>query len=253
MLLEMDLIQPIWRKLVLVDAIDTEGEIVTNITKKIIIFGVTKFAEMLKFYIDTETTNKVAGFTVDREYIDSKYFNSNIPIKAFDEIDDIFPKEEYKILPVVGYNCMNRIREKVFNKIKEKGYEIDSFIHPTAYVASNCVMGEGNIILENTTIQPFVTIGSGNVFWSNCNISHHTKIGDYNFFAPASALAGNVEVAHHCFVGNNCTIKNGVTVMPYTLIGAGSYISANTQEYSVIVPNKSIILNDKRSIDIDLG
>jgi sugar O-acyltransferase (sialic acid O-acetyltransferase NeuD family) len=221
--------------------------------KKTIIFGVTKFAEMLRFYIDTETINKVAGFTVDRQYIGGSCFNSNIPIVAFDEIEKFFPKDEYKILPVIGYNGMNQTREKVFNKIKKKGYEIDSFIHPTAYVATNCIMGEGNIILENTTIQPFVTIGSGNVFWSNCNISHHTKIGDYNFFAPVSALAGNVEVTHHCFLGSNCTIRNSVKVLPYTLVSAGAYVSGNTQEYSVIVPVKSIILKDKLSVDIDLG
>lgn len=208
---------------------------------------------MLKFYIDTETPNKIKGFTVDREYLRGKCFNSSIPIVAFDEIEEIFPNNEYKILPVIGYNNMNQIREKVFNKIKEKGYEIDSFIHSTAYVASNCEIGEGNIILENTTIQPFVNIGSGNVIWSNCNISHHTTIGDFNFFAPVSSLAGNVEITHHCFLGNNCTIRNGVSVKPYTLVGAGAYVSANTQEYSVIVPAHSIALNDRRSTDINLG
>jgi acetyltransferase-like isoleucine patch superfamily enzyme len=113
-------------------------------------------------------------------------------------------------------------------------------------------MGEGNIVLENTTIQPFVTIGSGNYISSNCCIAHHSKIGNYNHIAPAF-LAGNVEITHHCFIGINCTIRNGVTIMPYTLVGAASYVEADTQEYSVIVPAKSVALIGKRSVDIDLG
>jgi hypothetical protein len=48
-------------------------------------------------------------------YIGSSCANFDIPVVAFDEIEKVFPKHEYKILPVIGYNDMNRIKEKVFN------------------------------------------------------------------------------------------------------------------------------------------
>lgn len=219
--------------------------------EKILIFGNTKFAEMIAYYITTETSTKVVGFTVDKSYINEPAI-MDIEVIPFEDINSLISKEEVKILPVIGYNKMNQIRRDIHGRIKEKGFEITSFVHKTAKIAENCSIGEGNIFLENTLIQPFVTIGDGNVFWSNVNISHHTVIGDFNFFAPSSSLSGNVKVMNQCFLGNNCTVKNETTIASYSLIGAGAYVSADTSEYSVVVPAASQTLGDKSSLDIHI-
>ncbi|HYE10131.1 MAG TPA: acetyltransferase [Patescibacteria group bacterium] len=219
--------------------------------KKIVIFGNTKFAEMIRYYIETETDDTIIGYTVDREFIEKSAIEG-VELVPFEVIDSLYSKEEVKILPVIGYNRMNNIRKDIFNRIKSKGYEVASFVHHTAKIAQNCKLGEGNIFLENTLVQPFVSIGSGNVFWSNVNISHHTSIGNYNFFAPSASISGNVKIENNCFVGNNSTIKNEVIISDFTLIGAGAYISKNTKEYSIVVPAKSQLLVNKSSMDIDL-
>jgi sugar O-acyltransferase (sialic acid O-acetyltransferase NeuD family) len=220
--------------------------------KKTIIFGITKYAEVIRYLCQEVDNQMVVCHTAEREYI-SDIRNFNMTIVPFEEIEKYYPSDKYKILPVVGYKNMNNGRKIVFDKILTKGYEIASFIHPSAYIAKNVKMGIGNIITENVTIAPFSNIGDGNIFNSNTNIAHHTQIDNFNFFAQSPSIAGSVHITHNCFFGCNCTIRNGVTVMPYTLVGAGAYVSANTQEYSVIVPAKSIVLNDKQSIDIDLG
>lgn len=219
--------------------------------KKIIIFGNTKFAEMIAYYITTETCRKVVGFTVDKSYI-SEPAIMDIEVIPFEDIDSLISKDEVEILPVIGYNKMNQIRRDIHQRIKDMGFQIGSFIHPSARIADNSTLGEGNIILENTLIQPFVTIGNGNVFWSNVNISHHTVIGDFNFFAPSSSLSGNVKVMDYCFFGNNSTVKNEARIGSYSLIGAGAYVSADTKEYSVLVPTRSKILEHKSSLDIHI-
>jgi sugar O-acyltransferase (sialic acid O-acetyltransferase NeuD family) len=219
--------------------------------KKIIIFGITKYAELIRYLCQEVDSQMVVCHTAEREYI-SDIRNFNMTIVPFEEIEKYYPSDKYKILPVVGYKNMNNGRKIVFEKILKKGYEIASFIHPSAYVAKNVKLGIGNIISINVTISPFVNIGTGNVFSPSTTIAHHTKIDDFNFVGLSSSILGNVRITHNCFLGCNCTIRNGITVMPYTLVGAGAYISSNTKEYSVIVPAKSIVLKDKRSIDIDL-
>lgn len=219
--------------------------------ENILIFGNTKFAEMIGYYIKTETNDNLIGFTVDKKYFGNKAVMEGT-IFPFEEIDTIFSKDEVKILPVIGYKQMNNIRKELLNRVKEKGYRITSFVHPTAKIAANCSLGEGNIFLEDALVQPFVSIGSGNVFWSKVNISHHTKIGDFNYFAPSASVSGNVTIGSNCFLGNNCTVKNDISIHNYTLIGAGAYVSQNTKEYSVIVPVRSQILENKSSMDINL-
>ncbi len=49
---------------------------------------------------------------------------------------------------------MNSVRERIFGIAKEKGYEILSFIHPTAIVNAKH-MGKGNIVFENAVIGPY--------------------------------------------------------------------------------------------------
>ncbi len=211
--------------------------------KKAIIFGTGAFPETLYYYC----VSNIYGFTVESEYrTDDKYLD--LPSVDFETVEKVFPPDEYGIYICIGYTNMNSERERIYNIAKEKGYEILSYIHPTAVVNAKH-MGIGNIILENVFIGPFCEIGDGNIFKAGASIAHHDKIGNYNFFAVNCAVAGKVEVRNNCFLGNNCTVKNGITLADKTLIGAGCYISKDTEPYGVYVPARSVYLQDKKSTD----
>ena len=208
---------------------------------KNIIFGTTHFAEMMYYYL-SETSKKVCAFTVNEKYISD--ISLPCDIIPFEELDKYYHKEECKIIPAIGYFDMNDRRKSVFAQIKNKGYYIDNFIHPTSCVAKNVEMGYGTIILENTVIQPFVKIGTGNIFMSNITVSHNSQIGDYNWFAPGTTMSGNVIIKDNCFLGSNCTVKNEIKIEDYTLIGAGSYVSKDTKSHQLIKPMKSMYIDD---------
>lgn len=209
--------------------------------KQIYIFGTSCFSQILRYYEEELLNNFIAGYTLNKKYIigDEKL---DAPLVPFEELID--QKDNTSILIGIGYNEMNEIRKKVYRQVKDYGFEILSFIHPSAVVASNVKLGESSIILENAVVQPFVKIGNCNILWSNATIAHHANIEDYNFFASGSIIAGNVNVCSNCFFGANSTVRNGVHVASYSLIGAGSYISKDTVEegvYSTIgtVPRES--------------
>ena len=143
---------------------------------------------------------------------------------------------------------MNSFRAKKTAEAERKGYEILTYIHPSAVVNAN-KMGKGNIVMENVTIGPFVEIGDGNVFWANAHVAHHTCVGNYNFFTISVAVAGNIRIGDFCFFGNNCTIKNYLDIADRTLVGAGCYISKSTEPCGVYVPQRSIKLENKVSTD----
>lgn len=215
----------------------------------IIIFGNNQFATMLCEYIKRYTDNHICCFTVNKKYIKENKI-LDLPVVAFEEIEDKYPSSNYKFLIALGYKDMNSLREKVFNQIHEKGYDIINFIHPSASInAKN--MGIGNIFLDNVFIGLNSKIGNGNIFWNGVNISHDANIGNYNYFSPSTTIAGNVNINNNCFLGTNCTIKNGLTISNKTLIGAGCFLKNNTLDNEVYVPAKSIKL-DKTSNEIKL-
>ena len=211
--------------------------------KKAIIFGTGVFSETLYYYL----RQHIYGFTVESRYrTGDKYMD--MPLADFENVEEKFSTDEYGIYIGLGYTNMNSERERIFQMAQEKGYEILSFIHPTAIVNARS-MGIGNIVYENAVIGPFTDIGNGNIFKAGASIAHHSTVGNFNFFAVNSSVAGKVAVKNNCFLGNNCTIKNRITVADKTLVGAGCYVSKDTEPYGVYVPARSVYLEDKKSTD----
>lgn len=219
--------------------------------KKIIIYGNTEFAKMMKYYIDTDTDREIAFFTVENKYIKETKIES-IEVIPFEDVNtSIYPAEEYEILICIGYSNMNDVRKKVYGQCKTLGYEVASYVHSSTRIPYGAEIGEGNIILEDVTIQPFVKIGNSNLIWYKAAIAHDCVIGDFNTLCGMMSLSGCVNINNNCFIGNNATIKDHIKLADYTLVGAGAYINQDTEEYSVYVPAKTVRIN-KKSNDIKL-
>lgn len=215
--------------------------------KKVVIFGCSEFSTMIRHYI--EKNDQVYAYCADKEYIHENTYDG-LPLVAFNDMKKLYPSDKYEMVIAIGYNQMNDIRKGRFIEAKQMGYNIYSYIHPSAIISTSKI-GEGNIILENVVIAAGVTIADANIFQIGTVIAHHTTIGSYNFFAPKCAIAGDINITNNCFLGTNCTIKNGIYIAPYSLCGAGSVITQSTDIYSVTVPPRSITL-DKNSRDMKL-
>lgn len=209
-------------------------------TDGIIIFGAGFFADQIYRYL-TKEGKFVSAFTVEKEYCTAKWFH-DIQVIPFEELELHFSKENISILICVGYNKMNQIREQIFEKIKNKGYKILSYIHPKATVLADRV-GMGNIILENASIGIGCIIGEGNIFYNNAVICHDVSVNSFNYFSPSSTVLGTAVVKNGCFLGANATIKNGITIDDYSLIGANAFVRKNTCKQSVVVPAESVVLD----------
>lgn len=210
--------------------------------KKVIVFGNGSFAKTVTYYIETITDWCVCGYTTDLD-ITSESFNGKeyIPFSKF--LSNYNPKD-YEIVMGIGYNKMNELRKDKFTMLKDKGYSFPNLIHPSAIV-NNTEFGQGNIILENVVIEPNSTMGDSNIVWSSVLLGHDCQFGSYNHFAACSLVAGNCCVGNNCFFGNHSTVRDGVTVANYSLIGAGAYLSKNSKEFDVVVPAKAIFLEKK--------
>lgn len=194
--------------------------------KKTLIFGINRFAELLSEYME-EDGIPVAGFLVDKKYKPDQEMFCGKPIYITEHMEQEVPADNYNVILALGYHKMNTIRQMKYLELKEKGYEIIGYRHPTALIQADQI-GEGNIFLENVTIGKHVRIGKGNVFYPCAHVAHHTQVEDFNFFAISCSVAGSVRINSNCFFGNNCTLKNGIIVHDYTLVGAGCYLQGNT-------------------------
>lgn len=198
------------------------------------IFGSGPYASLVHDYLSNGSGIKVAGFTVNREYMsDSKC--CGLELLPFEEIETHFPPSDFEMLVAVGYSQMNRIRAEKCLEAKNKGYRLSSFIHPSNVQWPGMIIGENCIILENNVFQAHSKIGNNVCVWAGSVISHHVELKDNVFVAPGAVIAGNVQVGENCFIGANATIRNGVKIGKNCVIGAGAVILDDTHEEGVYV------------------
>lgn len=197
-------------------------------TNKVIIFGLNDFAELSHYYFSTDSDYEVVGFTVDRNYLTVESYR-NLPVIPFEEITSIFPPSDYLIfIPMSGIK-MNTVRKNKYLHAKELGYSFASYVSSKATIFNSSI-GENCFILENNTIQPFVTIGNNVVLWSGNHIGHHSTICDHVFFTSHVVLSGHCVVKERSWIGVNATIRDNVIIEEGSLVAMGSTLTKSTEE-----------------------
>ncbi len=196
---------------------------------KVIIFGTTLSAELAHFYLANDTNHEVVAFTVESEFLTEKQYK-NLPVVPWDEIEKMYPPSEYMLFAPITERQMNRVRERIYNEGKQKGYNFISYISSKATVFPGAQIGENCFILEDNTIQPFTSIGNNCVLWSGNHIGHHGTIKDHVFFTSHVVLSGRCIVGNNCFLGVNATIRDGAELGDGTLIAMGANLTKQKTE-----------------------
>ncbi|MHA8067225.1 acetyltransferase [Aquirufa sp. ROCK2-A2] len=190
---------------------------------KVVIFGNTQTAELALFYLQTDSDHEVVAFTVEEAYIKEASFHG-LPVVAFESVEEIYPPTDYKFFVPLTERQMNQVRARVYEKGLEKGYDYISYISSRATVLTDKI-GKNCFILEDNTIQPYVTIGDDCVLWSGNHIGHHSKIGNHVFFTSHVVLSGGCQVGDYCFFGVNSTIRDQTVLGEGTLIAMGANVT----------------------------
>lgn len=215
---------------------------------KVIIFGILDTAELAYFYLTHDSEHDVVAFAVNAQYITSPLF-CGLPVVPFEEIENLYPPEEYMLFAPMTGKKMNTIREKIYLEGKSRGYRFISYISSKATTFNN-VIGENCFILEDNTIQPFTTIGDNVVLWSGNHIGHHSQIMDHVFFTSHVVLSGHCTVNPYSFFGVNSTVRDGTNIAEGTFVAMASCITKNTEAWGVYTGNPALKRDRIKSIDI---
>lgn len=217
--------------------------------KKIIIFGTGDFARITRQYLDDDSDLEPVGFTANESLIDKKELDG-LPIIPFEQITTLYPPEKYTMIICIAFSQMNQKRAKIFEEIKNKGYQLENYIHSSTKIWGNCEIGENCLIFENNIIQPFVKIGDDVIIQSGNVVSHNTIIDDHCFITSSVSIAGHVTIGKYSFLGMNCTIKNRIKIGKKCIIGAGAVILRNTKDKQVFSGREYLLSGTSDMLDL---
>ncbi len=201
---------------------------------KIIVFGAGEIAEVADYYFKHDGSRDVVAFVVDDNYLERSSFAGR-PIISTSESVKRFPASDYAAFVAVGYKKVNGLREAKCKWFIGNGYDLASYISPSATIYPNVTFGWNSFILEDNTIQPFVKIGNGVTLWSGNHIGHHSIIEDYVFLSSHVVVSGGVSVGYRTFVGVNSTFNDHVIVGSQCVIGSGCLVTKNIPAGGVVV------------------
>jgi len=207
--------------------------------KELIIFGITDVAQLAYYYFTNDSTYKVVAFTVDSEYMTHREF-CGLPVVPFEEVTTYYAPEKIELFVAIGYSKLNDHRIEKYLAAKSLGYRLASYVSSQATVLNDFRIGENCFILEDNTIQPFVTIGKNVTLWSGNHIGHHSIIHDHCFLASHIVVSGHVEIGEACFIGVNATLRDHINIGKKCIIGAGSLIMADADPEGVYIGQATV-------------
>lgn len=178
--------------------------------EKILLIGGGGHCKACIDVIEQENKYKIAGIIDKPELKGQKVLGYEI-IGCDNDIEELFKKYKNAFI-TVGHIKSNSLRVKLFNHIKNIGYNIPIIISPLSYISKHSFIEEGTIIMHHALVNADVNIGKNCIINTKALIEHDTKIEDHCHISTASVINGGVLVKEGTFFGSNSTTKEYIEV-----------------------------------------
>lgn len=195
--------------------------------KRLVIYGIGKYAEYVQYVFENDSEYEVVGFCIEKSHHSSTELNG-LPLVVFEHVEDIFHPSVHSLFIAVGQNL---VRKRIYSEAKNKLFILPNYISSKSVTWKNLTLGDNCFIGEGTEIQPFVEIGNNSIHFGS-RIGHHCKIGNHTLLSSPT-LGGNVYIGDDSYLGINSTIKQNVRIAERNIIGMNVTIEQDTLSDSV--------------------
>jgi len=137
-----------------------------------------------------------------------------------------------EIFYIIGFSNP-LLRVKFINLFESLRCKAINVIHPSAYIATSAIIGEGNYIAANSVISSNAKIGNHNIINYSVTIGHDASIDSNCTLNPGSRVSGNVTLGNRILIGANSFIFQGKAIGNDVLIDALTYIDRDIPENSI--------------------
>lgn len=194
--------------------------------EKIILIGAGGHAKSVIDSIEQAGTYEIVGFS-------EKFKDEGIQYRGYkvicsdDELEEIYKSGVQNAFITIGYMGNSDLREKIYYKLKNIGFNIPSVVDQSAILATDVQIGKGCFIAKGTIINSQSCISDLAIINTGTVIEHECYVGFNTHIAGNSTMCGNVNVGDNVFVGAGSTVIQGVTIGESTIVGAASTVLHN--------------------------
>lgn len=154
-----------------------------------------------------------------------------------DQLEELYKKGFRNAFVSMGKVEIDDHRKKLFDKIKNIGFNIPIIISNSANVSKYSEIGEGTLVNRNATVNACSKIGKNCIINTGSIIGHDCVIEDNVHIASGAILLGGTYIGNNSFVGAGSIIIQNINISEDTLIGAGAVVVKDIIEPGVYVGN----------------
>jgi sugar O-acyltransferase (sialic acid O-acetyltransferase NeuD family) len=202
--------------------------------KPLVLIGNSLFAEIAYEYFTYDSEYDVVAFSVESEFLNNDRC-CGLPVVPFEELEQHFSPSTHAFYAALVYTQGNKLRQRLYESAKEKGYTPASYISSRAFVWRNAKLGEHCFVFEDNTVQPFARLGDNVVLWSGNHIGHHSVVHSHCFVSSHVVISGNCEIGERSFLGVNATLGNDLEIGADCIVGASASVLKSVPERHLVI------------------
>lgn len=198
-------------------------------TNEMFIYGGGGFSRILIDLLKQTCTYRLKGI-VDMKYPELKEVAGTAVIGDDSSLEMLLKQGINKTVNAVDFPY----RSQVYEKLKQRGFELLNLVHRTAMIEPTVTMGEGNLIFAGAMVGSEAVIGNDCVINAGAIVNHECVISDNCHIASGAVLAGCVTVGENTLIGQGCTIYQRVTIGKNVVIQNGCHVFKNVPDGTVV-------------------
>jgi len=177
---------------------------------------------------------------------DAKDKIDNEKIFSFEDIISKYSPKDIEFMTGIGEPV---IREKLYNKVKEKDYCFAILVHPSASVAESAVLEEGTMVAHNAFVSIKAHLFTNALVQPLACVHHECSVGRNSVVSTSAVMGGNSSLGYNSFIGLGASVKQGISVGNGSVVGMGAIVIKNVSDRVMVVgnPAKAIKMGDLRA------
>ena len=198
----------------------------------IILLGLGGHAHSVVDSIEQSGKYNIVGF-LDTEEMRGKRYKDYCVLDTDDALQKYFDRGLRNAFVTIGFMGHGIVRNRLYQRLKDIGYILPNIIDRTAVLSENVILEEGIFVGKKAVINANAVIKKMCIINTGAIVEHDCRINSFSHIAVGTVLCGGVLVGEQTFIGANATVIQEKIIGKHCIIGAGTIVNKNVQDYVI--------------------